>query len=268
MGTYHGPNSDCYHCQGCGTHRACDDCDSCQSNMNAHRQLRSYESDFGRKVNELLPITLNTCVSIIENLKIFKGIFITHSKYDYNYLTQLEEIIGKMKEKKENIIREASYIYVDYSLEGKIKSLESEHERNMEKIKKEFNEKVKKMQDPKLDELHKVLEEKKKEKDKEKKIKDAIEYNQRTEIGNYKNQIVQRLDIEFNKKIQLINYNYRESENIKYPTMEYNLEEKEEKKYLLDSIRKIQQYKNVINNSFNYDIFIYNLKLTNYLSQN
>ena len=173
-----------------------------------------------------------------------------------------------MKAKKNNIIREATYIKVDYSLEKRIKSLESEHKRNMEEIMKEFNEKVKKMQDPKLDELHKILDEKKKEKDKEKNIKDAIEYNQRTEIGNYKDQIVQRLDIEFNKKVQLINYNYRESENIKYPTMEYNLKEKEARQDLLDNIRKIQRYKNAINKTFNYDIFIHNLKLTNYLSQN
>ena len=39
---YYGPNSDCYRCTGCGTHRPCDDCTAncCQENMNDHRRLR------------------------------------------------------------------------------------------------------------------------------------------------------------------------------------------------------------------------------------
>ena len=57
-GNYHGPNSDCYNCNGCGTHRACDDCSAtcCQNNMSSHRQLRSYEESFGNQVNSLCDI--------------------------------------------------------------------------------------------------------------------------------------------------------------------------------------------------------------------
>ena len=52
-GSYHGPNSDCYHCTGCGTYRRCDDCSAncCQNNMRSHRELRRYEDSFANEVN-------------------------------------------------------------------------------------------------------------------------------------------------------------------------------------------------------------------------
>ena len=62
---YNGPNSDCYHCSGCGTYRACDNCSAscCQNNMSYHKSLRTYEEIFGNAVNNL---SLAFLISVIE----------------------------------------------------------------------------------------------------------------------------------------------------------------------------------------------------------
>ena len=56
--SYYGPNSDCYHCSGCGTYRACDDCSAscCQNNMSDHRELRRYEDRWENRfvLNEVI----------------------------------------------------------------------------------------------------------------------------------------------------------------------------------------------------------------------
>ncbi len=83
---YHGPNSDCYHCNGCGTNRPCDDCSAncCQNNMSSHRELRRYENNFANEVSKLTDITLNGCNSIIRNLREYHDIYI-NINHENNY---------------------------------------------------------------------------------------------------------------------------------------------------------------------------------------
>lgn len=277
-GNYHGPNSDCYNCNGCGTHRACDDCSAtcCQNNMRSHRQLRSYEESFGNQVNSLCKTTLNKCLNIIDNLKKNHNIDIdieskNNNAYRFFYLLnplgRSMDIINKMEEKKNNIIKDASSIDVDYFIKKKIKRLESSHKIIMKKIKEDFDKKVKNKEDLEIKELNKEINKKKKEKNELKKEKKKIESNQQIEIDNFKKKNIERLNNEYYEKVKEINYKYSDLENIKYPVMEYSPEEKEEKKMLLQNIRQIQNYKKIINKipNCNYESFIQFLKISNYL---
>ena len=266
---YYGPNSDCYHCNGCGTHRACDDCSAscCQNNMASHRELRSYEESFGSAVNNLCRSTLDDCLSIIDNLRKNYNIVIEHNIYDNNYLNQSKEIINKMEEKNQNLIKEASSIKVDDSLKKRMKQLKSQHKIKMKEIKEDFNKKDKNKEDPELNELNKEIKEKDEEKNKLKEEKKKIEDNQQIEINNFKNQQIEKLNNEFSEKKKIIDTKYNEFEYNRNPVKEYSLEEKEEKKNLLENIRQIENYKNEINGmpKCNYESFIQFLKIANYL---
>ena len=92
--TYHGPDSDCYHCSGCGTHRRCDNCsaDCCQNNMRYHRDLRSYEDSFANEVNNCPRYTVEHCKSVIKDLRYDYDIKIYYDEYD-DYIEQSRHII-------------------------------------------------------------------------------------------------------------------------------------------------------------------------------
>ena len=255
MGSYyHGPNSDCYHCNGCGTYRPCDDCNaqSCQNNMSSHRELRRYEDNFADKVNSLIGITLDECMSIIKNLREYHDIDININQRKTNFfffffirIVDCKLILDKIREKKQSIKNEILSIKINNSFEIKINNLNNQHSINMANIREEFNEKKEQIEnDSEIIELNKILNEKKEKKNKLIDKKNNIEDYQQTEIDNFRIQNEKRLNILFEEKKRKIDLKYRDVENIKEPIIEYTIEEKREKNDLLNTIRQIQNYKN------------------------
>ena len=260
--TYHGPNSDCYNCRGCGTNRACDDCSAncCQNNMSSHRQLRNYENCFGSEVNNLCRLTVKKCIKIIKGLETSHGIYIYHKYYDYDFINQSNELISKMKTKKDDIKKEASSINIDYFFERKIDNLKYDHQRRMNEIKEDFNEKIGKIKDdPELKKLNQEIIGIKDEKNKLNNEKKNCENYK--EIDYFSSEQTQRLNKIFNERKRDIDLKYSELGNIKEPIMEYSIEEKNSKKYLLNCIKRIQNYKNFPNftniiNKFKLDYYL------------
>lgn len=250
---YHGPNSDCYHCNGCGTYRPCDDCSAncCQNNMYSHRELRRYEDNFANEVSNLIPITLNGCNSIIRNLRECHDIDININHENKFFLffffriNQCNFILDKMREKKQSIKNEILSIKIDNSFEIKINNLKNQHSIKMKKIKEKFNKKKEKIKnDSEINKLNIIINEKKEKKNKLNDEKNNIDDYQQTEIDNFRNQSDKRLNILFEDKKRKIDLKYRDIENIKEPIIEYTIEEKKEKNDLLYTIRQIQNYKN------------------------
>ena len=223
--------------------------------MSDHRQLRSYENSFGSEVNNLCLLTAKKCINIINNLETSHGIYISHVFYNYDYINQSRVIINKMISKKNNFKNEASSINIDHTLERKINNLENDHKRKMNQIKEDFNEKVEKINNnPELKKLNKEIEEKKDEKNKlNNEKKNSENY---IEIDDFQSEQIQRLNKIFDEKKRDINSKYS-VENIKEPIMEYSIQEKNEKNYLLNYIKGIQKYKNFP--KFNYIINKFNL---------
>ena len=277
MGSYyHGPNSDCYHCNGCGTYHPCDDCNSqsCQNNMSSHRELRRYEDNFADKVNSLIGITRDECISIIKNLREYydidiniiqeKKIFFPFNFYIFR-IFECNLILDKIREKKQSIKNEILSIKIDNSFETKINNLKNQHSINMTKIREEFNEKKEQIEnDSEINELNEILNEKKEKKNKLIDEKNNIEDYQQTEIDNFRIQNENRLNILFEDKKRKIDLKYKDIENIKEPIIEYTIEEKREKNDLLNIIRQIQNYKN----HPMYKILIEKIKLEEYLYNN
>jgi hypothetical protein len=261
---YYGPNSDCYNCKGCGRSRACDNCSArcCQNNMSDHRQLRIYENSFGSEVNDLRLLTYKKCINIINNLETSHGIYIyiTHVFYNFDYIIQSRVIINKMISKKNNIKNEASYINIDHTLEGKINNLVNDHKRKMNKIKEDFNEKVENIKNnPELKKLNKEIDEKNDEKNKLNNVK--INSENYKDINDFQSEQIQRLNKMFDENKRYINSKYSKFENIIEPIMEYSIQEKNEKNYLLNYIKGIQKYKDFpkfkyIINKFKLDYYL------------
>ena len=75
--SYYGPNSDCYHCSGCGTYRACDDCSAscCQNNMSDQASIQGIRNNPDRPTEIILYEKnkhTNICLETMLNLKINK----------------------------------------------------------------------------------------------------------------------------------------------------------------------------------------------------
>lgn len=259
--SYHGANSDCYHCTGCGTYRACDDCSAncCINNMNSHRALRRLEDRFVEKVNQCPKDTCDYCISKVQNLKKDYDIKIYYEEYN-DYLEQSKHIIEKLETRKEFIKKKENSIKEDYFVKYRLKDLECEHKNNMEKIRNEFSEKAKKYKKESADiiKLKKEIKEKKKEKNNLIEEKDEINSKKNSQKKKFIDENQKVFEEKFIKEKNEIDLNYCYLQDISYNIKEYSQDEKELKNALLENIRRIKNYKIP-------EFFIYNLGLINYL---
>jgi hypothetical protein len=266
--SYHGPNSDCYHCNGCGTHRPCDDCsaDCCQTNMNEHRRLRRLENSFIDKVYSAKEYVYKECNSAIHYLDNNYGISILIiNDNNKNYLEKSKDILESIKWKKEQIKREASKIKEDKSKKYEIQRIKNAHEEKMKLISNQFSEQMKKIENENSDVAIQEDEIKKKKQEKRelKTKKDEIENKYKANFENFKSEKKNLLIQEFNRKKNEIDLKYVDFENIEEPEFEYSEEEKNEKNNLLQNINEIKKFKKIIPN---YQYIIYSFELSNYLS--
>ena len=264
--SYHGPNSDCYHCTGCGTSRCCDDCSAscCQDNMRSHRELRRYENSFADEVNNCPKYTVEHCRSIVHDLRNYYDIKIYYNEYN-DYLEQSKDIIEKLEQRKYFIINKSNSIKEDNFVKKRLNDLKENHRENMENIRRDLNRKVQilnTVSDGDIENINKEIQKKENEINKLRKEKDEIEEQKKSGKQKFK-ESQERIFIEkLEEKKNEINKKYKDLENISYPMMEYSQQEKEMKNALLMNIRKIKNYSKIIPN---YDFFIKNLELVNYL---
>lgn len=256
--------TDCYHCNYSVCRDGCDDCSFCQVNMSKHRDLRRLESIFISKVNESCIKTFIICISVINDLKKDHNIYINYfidykSCFFFNPLDSSKEILDKMEEMKNNILKimnnfEISDIYY------KIKRLETEHKIKMKEIENKFKEKIddikRKKQSEELFYQNKI---KKKKCMKDKLEKTKKRNNNDIYINNFIKQQNLKFDEKFNNEKTIIDSKY----NLGYfseTIFEYTEEEKIERNNLYLNIRKIKEYSNIIPN---YDITIKQFDLIN-----
>lgn len=267
---YHGPNSDCYHCTGCGTHRPCDDCTAncCQENMNDHRRLRRLENTFIDKVYSAKKFIYNKCTSTIIDLKDNYNITILINKdnnNNKNILEQSRDILESMKLKKEQIKKEISNIKEDRDKKNRIQRIRNAHKKKMLSISNKFRKSMNKIEMEYSD--FKKQEDKIKEKQKEKKElkieKDEIENKYSNDFDNFKSEKENKLIEKYEIKKKEIDLKYAYLENIFEPNFEYTEEEKNEKNYYLQNINAIQKFSNIIPN---YEIIMKQFGISNYLS--
>lgn len=264
--TYHGPNSDCYHCTGCGTDRRCDDCsaDCCQNNMRSHRELRSYEDSFANEVNNCPRYTVEHCKSVIKDLRYNYDIKIYYDEYD-DYIEQSRHIIEKLETRKYFIINKANSIKEDNYVKRRLNDLKENHKKNMDNIRKDFDWRVqnlKAVSDDDINNLNKEIDKKENVVYKLRKEKNEIREQKKSSKEIFKEQQEKIFREKWEEKKNEINLKYMYLDNISYPMKEYSQQEKEIKNSLLINIRKIKNYSKKIPN---YEYFINNLGLVNYL---
>jgi hypothetical protein len=265
--SYYGPNSDCYHCNGCGTHRPCDDCTAncCQENMNEHRRLRRLESTFIDKVYSAKQYVYNECKTTVNYLNNNYDIYIfIKNDSNKNYLEKSKDIIEAMKSKKEQIIKDASNIKEDRYERFKIQRIRDDHEKKMTSIRYQFKEKMtmidNKYFDVRIQENE--IKEKQETKSQLQKKRDEIKNKFDNDFENFKTEKENNLIKVFESKKNEIDLKYAFLQNIIEPNFEYSEEEKNERNYLLQSIKSIQMYSNIIPN---YEIFMKKFGISNYL---
>lgn len=266
--SYYGPNSDCYHCNGCGTHRPCDDCTAncCQDNMNEHRRLRRLEDTFKDKVESAKKYINFESICLLSKLRREYNIFIPVENNDDNdELETVKYIIESMKLKKERIKKDSSNIREDESRKYKIKAIEYKHIEKMELIKNRFCKSIMEIEnknsDIKIQENE--IEKKEKEKSQLQNVKDEIKNKYEKDFDNFKKEKENGLIKMFEKKKNEIDLKYNYLESIFEPNFEYSEEEKNEKNNLLQNINEIKKYSFMIPN---YQIVIEKFEISNYLS--
>ena len=245
---YNGPNSDCYHCSGCGTYRACDNCSAscCQNNMSDHKSLRTYEDIFGNAVNNLSKSILNELVDIVDYLKRYHDIRIYYNEGNSNIDTA-RNIISALESRKEYLIRQINSISQDnyvQKIEQKIQSLKDEHENNMTKLRNDFkikSEKIINNVSYEVEILNRNIN--------DKKDQISILSDKKYELQNRKNskqKFIEEqesiMEDKFRKEKDEIDSKYYYIDSIPYPTKEYSQEEKDLKNFYLQKIRNIRNY--------------------------
>ena len=263
---YNGPNSDCYHCSGCGRDRRCDDCSAncCQNNMSSHRDLRRYEDSFANEVNNCPRYTVEHCRSVVKDLRNYYDIIIYYDEYN-DYIEQSRHITEKLEARKNYIINKSNSIKEDYYVKNRLNDLKENHRKIMDSIKRDFDWKIqnlKSISDSEFENLKKMIEQKKNAIYKIRREKEEIKEQKKSSKEIFKEQQEKIFREKWNEKKNEINSKYRYLDNISYPMKEYSQQEKEVKNGLLKNIRKIKNYSKIIPN---YEMFINNLGLVNYL---
>ena len=150
-------------------------------------------------------------------------------------------------------------------MKKRLNDLKENHRENMENIRRDLNRKVQilnTVSDGDIENINKEIQKKENEMDKLRKEKNEIQEQKKSSKQKFK-ESQERIFIEkWEEKKNEINKEYKDLENISYPMMEYSQQEKEMKNALLMNIRKIKNYSKIIPN---YDFFIKNLELVNYL---
>lgn len=264
--TYHGPDSDCYHCSGCGTHRRCDNCsaDCCQNNMRYHRDLRSYEDSFANEVNNCPRYTSDHCKSVIKDLRQYYDIIIYYDEYN-DYIEQSKHIIGKLETRKDYIIDKSNSIKEDYYVKKRLNDLKENHKNTMDKIRSDYNWKVNNLNsisDSEVENLNREIERKQNVVYELRREKVEIKNQKKSSKEIYKEQQEKIFKEKWEEKKEEIDLKYSYLKNITYPIKEYSQQEKDLKNGLLINIRKIKNYSKIIPN---YEFFINSLGLVNYL---
>lgn len=264
MGSYYGPNSDCYHCSGCGRYRPCDDCSSCQNNMSSHRGLRSYEDSFANEVNNCPRYTVDHCKSVIKDLRQYYNIIIYYDEYN-DYIEQSRNIIEKLETRKDYIINKSNSIKEDYYVKNRLNELKENHKNKMDSIRRDFDLKIQNLNaisDGEVENLNQEIKKKENVVSQLKREKNEIKNKKKKSKEIYKEQQEKIFKNKLEEKKNEINLKYRYLGNISYPMKEYSQQEKEIKNGLLINIRKIKNYSKIIPN---YEFFINKLELVNYL---
>ena len=245
--SYYGPNSDCYHCSGCGTYRACDDCSAscCQNNMNNHRELRKYEERFGDEVNACPKKILDKLINIIDDLRRNHNIRIYYNE-ENSYIDTARNIISAFESRKYYLIKQINSIkqndYVQ-KIKKDIKSLEDRHRVNMQKIRDDFEIKASKFNKVsyEMERLNRDINAKRKQIGILKSEKDKL-----TNRKNSKQKFMQEqesiMENKFRREKEEIDSEYYNIDNISYPIKEYTQEEKDLKNFYLQKIRNIRYY--------------------------
>lgn len=266
---YYGPNSDCYHCTGCGTYRPCDDCTAncCQKNMNEHRRLRRLEDTFKDKAYSAKKYVYDVCQSAVNYLKDNHNInILIKSNDNKNFLEKSKDIIDAMKGKKEEINKEASKIKEDRFKKVKIQKIKNDHKKKMSSINEQFCEKMNKINSENISDIKTIeneIEKKQKEKRELQTKRNEIENKYINVLENFKSEKENRLILEFERKRNEIDLKYAFIDNIIEPEFEYSEGEKTEKNNLLQNIKLIQMFSNKLPN---YHIIMKTFGISNYLS--
>ena len=244
---YNGPNSDCYHCSGCGTYRACDDCSAscCQNNMSDHRELRRYEDRFADEVNACPKKILNKLVNIVDDLRRYQDIRIYYDE-ENSYIDTARNIISALESRKYYLISQINSIKQDdyvQRIKQNIKSLKYEHEENLKKIKNDFERRASKFNyvSCTMERLNRDI--------KNKKDQISILRDEKYELQNRKNSKEKFMEEQksimenkFRREKDEIDSEYYYLDNISYPIKEYTQEEKDLKNFYLQKIRNIRYY--------------------------
>lgn len=242
--SYNGPNSDCYHCTGCGTHHPCDDCSAscCQSNMSSHREFRRLEDRFSEEVYESTKNVRDRCVSVVDDLRKYYDIRIYYNEYN-DYMEQSRHIIEKLETRKDYIRNQANSIKEDNYVRDRLNNLKNSHRNKMDNIRIDFNNKKKKFKEISEDmkRLNNEIERKRKEKDNL-----VDEKNELKALKNKKERFKEEQEEIFEEKFMKnkrdIDLKYSYLYNISYPIKEYSQQEKDLKNALLKNIRRIKNY--------------------------
>jgi hypothetical protein len=244
---YHGANSDCYHCSGCGTYRACDDCSAgvCQNNMNSHRRLRRLEDLFEEEVNKCPKMIMNELASIIDDLKKYYDIKIYYDSKD-TYIDEIEHILEKLELRKSYIINKKDSIKEnDYirKIKDKINNLKDDHQLKMKRMENDFKLKASEFKNvsKEMEMLNTKIKIKQKEVNNLENEKYKLE-NRKSKREIFEEQQERIFKEKFEKEKKEINLKYDDFDNINYPIKEYSQEEKELKNSLLKNIVKIKNY--------------------------
>ena len=233
--SYYGPNSDCYHCSGCGTYRACDDCSAtcCQNNMSDHRELRRYEDRFADEVNACPKKILNQDIRI-------------YYDEENSYIDTARNIIRALESRKYYLIGQINSIRQDdyvQRIKQDIKSLKNKHEEKMKKIRNDFEIKASKFdyESYTMVRLNREI--------KDKKDQISILRDEKYELQNRKNSKEKFMEEQksimenkFRREKDEIDSKYYYIDSIPYPTKEYTQEEKNLKNFYLQKIRNIKNY--------------------------
>jgi len=245
--SYYGPNSDCYHCSGCGTYRACDDCSAtcCQNNMSDHRELRRYEDRFADEVNACPKKILNKLVNIVDDLRRYQDIRIYYDE-ENSYIDTARNIIRALESRKYYLIGQINSISQDdyvQRIKQDIKSLKNKHQEKMKKIRNDFEIKASKF-DYESDTMVRLNRE-----IKDKKDQISILRDEKYELQNRKNSKEKFMEEQksimenkFRREKDEIDSKYYYIDSIPYPTKEYTQEEKNLKNFYLQKIRNIRNY--------------------------
>ena len=245
--SYYGPNSDCYHCSGCGTYRACDDCSAscCQNNMSDHRELRRYEDRFADEVNACPKKILNKLVNIVDDLRRYQDIRIYYNE-ENSYIDTARNIISALESRKYYLISQINSIKQDdyvQRIKRNIRTLKNEHEENMKKIRNDFEKKASKLNyvSYTMVRLNRDI--------KDRKDQISILKDEKYELQNRKNSKEKFMEEQksimenkFRREKDEIDSEYYYLDNISYPIKEYTQEEKDLKNFYLQKIRNIRYY--------------------------